>query len=416
MVPCFVPGCQTGDGEIVQRRSPPAQGPPARVLVLTAGTGAGHDSTAEALAGALQAALPAVRVHIYDALRRGERDALLRADRWYDLAVAHAPRLWGLFYHLTNHEGMVRLSVAVAALLWEQRLRSVLHAERPDLVLSVHPLCARLAARALHDVPSSPPHHCVVTDLVTVHRCWAAPGVATFYVATSQAAAALVAAGIPVARIHVAGLPVRCGFSGPPSAPLRRPQIAVLMLGGGGATRALERAARTLLACRLPLRLVVVCGHNEHLRRRLAALGHGRATVLGWRDDVAALIRASHVVVTKAGSATLAEAFSQARPVLAYQALPGQEEGNVALLEQERLGRHVADVAALPTAIVELCARDAMPYAAERAFWWAGAAARIVEHLVAAIAATRFHSNPPSSLARRRSLDRPTLGTRLRGE
>jgi UDP-N-acetylglucosamine:LPS N-acetylglucosamine transferase len=235
----------------------------------------------------------------------------------------------------------------------------------------------------------------VVTDLVTVHRCWAAPGVAAFYVATSQAAAALIAAGIPAARIHVAGLPVRSGFSGPPSAPPRRPQIAVLMLGGGNATRALERAARTLLASRLPLRLVVVCGRNEHLRRRLAALGRGRATVLGWRDDVAALMRASNVVVTKAGSATLAEAFSQARPVLTYQALPGQEEGNVVLLEQERLGRHVADVAALPMAIVEICGRDAMPCAAERACWWGAAAARVVEHLVTAIAATRLHRNPP---------------------
>ncbi|HKC73075.1 MAG TPA: glycosyltransferase, partial [Chloroflexota bacterium] len=150
-----------------------------------------------------------------------------------------------------------------------------------------------------------------------------------------------------------------------------------------------------LLASRLPLRLVVVCGRNEHLRQRLAALGHGRVTVLGWSDDVAALMRASNVVVTKAGSATLAEAFSQARPVLTYQALPGQEEGNLALLEQEGLGRHVADVAALPAAIMELCARDAPRCVAERACWWGGAAARVVDHLVAAIAATRLRSDPP---------------------
>jgi UDP-N-acetylglucosamine:LPS N-acetylglucosamine transferase len=219
--------------------------------------------------------------------------------------------------------------------------------------------------------------------------------VAAFYVATRQAAAALVAAGIPTARIHVTGLPVRCGFSGPPSAPPRGPQIAVLLLGGGRATPDLERAARMLLASRLPLRLVVVCGHNERLRRRLAALGHGQATVLGWRDDVAALMRACDVVVTKGGSATLAEAFSQARPVVTYQALPGQEEGNVALLEQEGLGRHVADVATLPAAIIQTCARDAARCAAERACWWAGAAARVADHLVAAIAATRLRGDPP---------------------
>jgi len=395
VVDCSGPGCcQTGDGEIVPRHARPAHCPPSTVLLLTASTGGGHDSTAEALAGAVHAALPGARVRVRDVLRRGAHDAVLRADRWYDRVVAQAPRLWGLFYQLTNHEGMVRLSVAMAALLWGPRLRAALYAERPDLVVSVHPLCARLAARALHDVPDSPPHHCVVTDLVTVHRCWAAPGVASFYVATRQAAAALVAAGIPAAHIHVTGLPVRCSFSGPLAAPPGGPQIAVLLLGGGRATGALEHAACTLLASRLPLRLIVVCGRNEHLHRRLAALGHGRATVLGWSDDVAALMRASHVVVTKAGSATLAEAFSQARPVLTYQALPGQEEGNVALLEQEGLGRHVADVAALPAAVVEICARDATRCAAERACWWGGAAARVVDHLVAAITVTRLHSDP----------------------
>ena len=82
-------------------------------LLLTASTGAGHDSTAAAVA----AALPGARVRVRDGLRRGTRDTVLRADRWYDLVVAQAPRLWGLFYQLTNHESVVRLSVALAALL-----------------------------------------------------------------------------------------------------------------------------------------------------------------------------------------------------------------------------------------------------------------------------------------------------------
>jgi Monogalactosyldiacylglycerol (MGDG) synthase len=69
-----------------------------------------------------------------------------------------APRLWDLFYQLTNHEGMVRLSVAVAALLWGPRLRAALHAERPDLVVSVHPLCARRAARDPRSM-MGPTHH-----------------------------------------------------------------------------------------------------------------------------------------------------------------------------------------------------------------------------------------------------------------
>jgi UDP-N-acetylglucosamine:LPS N-acetylglucosamine transferase len=101
-------------------------------------------------------------------------------------------------------------------------------------------------------------------------------------------------------------------------------------------------------------------------------------------------MRACDVVVTKAGSATLAEAFSQARPVVTYQALPGQEEGNVALLEREGLGRHVADMAALPAAIARVYAEGTTCVTGERTRWWAEAAARVAGHLAAAARAVHF--------------------------
>src|SRR5918912_2173342 len=103
-------------------------------------------------------------------------------------------------------------------------------------------------------------------------------------------------------------------------------------------------------------------------------------------------MRASDVVVTKAGSATLAEAFSQARPVVTYQALPGQEEGNVALLEREGLGRHVADMAVLPAAIARVYAEGTTCGTGERARWWADAAARVAGGLAVAARAIRLSS------------------------
>jgi 1,2-diacylglycerol 3-beta-galactosyltransferase len=388
---------QSRRGESAATPVVPRGSAPATVLLLTASTGAGHTSTAAALADALQAALPAARVRVCNALHREAGDALLRADRWYDLVIAQAPRLWEWFFHLTNHEGAVRLGTAVAALLWGPRLRATLKAERPDLVVSLHPLCARLAAHVLCRMPHPPPHHCVVTDLVTVHRCWAAAGVGAFYVATPHAAAALSAAGIPPERIHLTGLPVRRAFAVPASAPPRHADLAVLLLGGGRATRTLEQACHALLAGRLPLRLVVVCGRNERLRRRLVARVGGRARVLGWRDDVAALMRASDVVATKAGSATLAEAFSQARPVVIYQVLPGQEEGNVALLEQEGLGRHVTDMALLPAAVAAVGASGTARCEAGRARWWAGAADRVARQLAAALERVASGAAGPAS-------------------
>jgi hypothetical protein len=154
------------------------------ILILTSSTGAGHDSVAGALCEAVQTLAPEATVRILDPLSRNS--GLLSAGRWYDAVVSHAPWLWGLAYHLSNSEWAVRLGMAAGTLLWQRRLRTVLETARPGLVVSVHPLCTRLAAGCLRMLPDPPPLHCVVSDLVTVHRCWADDRVALFYCADTR--------------------------------------------------------------------------------------------------------------------------------------------------------------------------------------------------------------------------------------
>jgi 1,2-diacylglycerol 3-beta-galactosyltransferase len=354
------------------------------ILILTSSTGSGHDSVAAALQEALHELAPEVRVRILDPLSGERSDGALSPGHWYDATVAHAPWLWGLCYHATDNARAVRIGMAVGALLWARRLRSAIESERPGIVVSVHPLCTRLAAGVLRTIPAAPPLHCVVTDLVTIHRCWAADGVAAFHVATSDACDALVAMGIPDDRIHLTGLPLRACFAQAPHAPAEDATLRVLLLGGGRPSRRIEKIAHTLMASSLPLRLIVVCGHNTRLRRRLAQAVGARATVLGWCDDIAALMRWSSVVITKGGPTTLAEALSQARPVVIHQVLPGQEVGNVALVTRTGAGCYIPDAQALVRGVVAY-AQPAVSTA--HAAWWGGAARRVAADILTACAA-----------------------------
>ena len=399
------------DGAARTRISPePAEPAEPTILILTAPTGAGHDSVATALADALRAALPRAHVRVWNPLR-GRGIGALQAGSWYHVVVAHAPRLWGWLYRRSDNERGVRLGAAAMAALWGPGVRATIRAVRPDLIVSVHPLCARLAADALRREGYPAPHHCVVTDLASIHRSWAAPDVAAFYVATPQAAAALQLHAVPPERIQVTGLPLRRAFAAlPPTTPrpipADDPAPRVLALDGGRATRALERAARALLAADPPLRVTIVCGGNARLRRRLMRLAAGRATVLGWRHDVARLMRASDVVVTKAGSVTLAEAWSQGRPALVYHVFPGQEEGNVALLEQrDGQSRYVPVVDALPTAVRRAHARERV-HDGIHAAWWGQAADRVAAGVTGALRTRRRAI--PSEDGRPRPAPRPT--------
>lgn len=364
-------------------RPTPTQAHGTDVLILTTSTGAGHDRVAVALREAAHELAPAVGVRILDPLAGGAKNGSLSAGRWYDATVARAPWLWGLFYHATNNAWAIRLGLAAGALLWAHRLRGVLQTERPRLVVSVHPVCTRLVADILRTIPAAPPLHCVVTDLVTIHRCWACAAVDAFYVATAEARDALTAMGIPRERIHMTGLPLRASFARTPHAPAESAAPRVLVLGGGRPSRRFEKVVRALVTALPRLRVVVVCGHNTRLRRRLTrAVGAG-ATVLGWRDDIAALMQWSSVIITKGGSVTLAEALSQARPLLIYQVLPGQEDGNVMLAARTRRGRYIRDLDALVHAVAATaCAWSASN--TEQAMWWGGAAKRVAAHLLAA--------------------------------
>ena len=50
------------------------------------------------------------------------------------------------------------------------------------------------------------------------------------------------------------------------------------------------------------------------------------------------LMRAADVLVTKAGPGTIAEALNAGLPIILYAKLPGQEDGNVSFVVEERLG------------------------------------------------------------------------------
>ena len=60
---------------------------------------------------------------------------------------------------------------------------------------------------------------------------------------------------------------------------------------------------------------------------------------LGFVDNVAELMRAADMLVTKAGGLTLAEAFCCGVPVVVHDVLPGQEAGNLEYVLQPQGGR-----------------------------------------------------------------------------
>jgi processive 1,2-diacylglycerol beta-glucosyltransferase len=65
----------------------------------------------------------------------------------------------------------------------------------------------------------------------------------------------------------------------------------------------------------------------------------GRVRIIGWTRRVPQLLNSHHLVVGKAGGATVHEAIAARCPMLIHHLVPGQEEGNLRLLEPSAAAR-----------------------------------------------------------------------------
>ena len=96
----------------------------------------------------------------------------------------------------------------------------------------------------------------------------------------------------------------------------------------------LEETAIAIDESGLDLNLVIVTGRNARLKADLEARTWDNPVyIYGFTKDMPDFMRASDVLVTKAGPGTIAEALIASLPIILYSKLPGQEDGNVRFVE-----------------------------------------------------------------------------------
>ncbi|EST37298.1 hypothetical protein N566_13640 [Streptomycetaceae bacterium MP113-05] len=303
--------------------------------MVSAGMGAGHDTVAGELARRLRERGCHVARRDLLGLFPAGTGACLRGA--YRLTIRRMPWAYGLVYtaffrsrRSGRHPGIAPVSSLVEAEL----LRAVEN-ERPDVIVSTFHLAAqvagRLRSRGLLAVPSA----VVVTDFA-VHRQWAHPGNDLHLCVTEVAAVR--AREQSGRRATASGPVVPPAFE--PSRALRdstgwahllarqapgRPRVLVSL--GAWATGSDPCRTASLLheAGYLP---VVLCGHDDRLRRRVAR--HSGNLALGWVHGLAGLMAAADALVDNAAGQTALQALSVGLPVVGYRPIPGHGVEGVA--------------------------------------------------------------------------------------
>ncbi|HEY6070733.1 MAG TPA: glycosyltransferase, partial [Chthoniobacterales bacterium] len=171
-----------------------------------------------------------------------------------------------------------------------------------------------------------------------------------FLVANDQSAAVVHNGGVAPEKIKTFGFPVSPRFadfaqatqrsltslSGQSSNQRSLPKPRVLYVINAGTSRAAGLVRKLL---ELDIQLTVTVGRNESLHRAIERAAGGRKIdIYGWTEEMPRLLCESHVLIGKAGGATVQETIAASCPMIINHVVSGQEEGNARLIVETNSG------------------------------------------------------------------------------
>jgi processive 1,2-diacylglycerol beta-glucosyltransferase len=265
----------------------------------------------------------------------GRTNELVR--RSYLALVNSAPRAWGIVYrwldrktdYNTEFRRLIRLKAQFAP---------VLDRFQPDIVVCTFPAYANVLQDILGAEKAC---KCVVvvTDSITINASWYRSPADHFVVANEQSADVLRSSGVAPEKIKVFGFPVSPKFTDfaedrpLPSTNSSRRVLYMINAAKRGATELVRVLAK------LGVDLTVTIGRADELRSEIEAAANGQPmNIVGWTNELPRMMHENHLLIGKAGGATVQETIAAKCPMIINHVVAGQEEGNARLIVETNSG------------------------------------------------------------------------------
>jgi processive 1,2-diacylglycerol beta-glucosyltransferase len=328
------------------------------VLILTASFGEGHNAAARNLRDALARISPETRVIVCDPFLEAYGRFNRLCARAYLGVINHLPGLWQKAFEILDKTELVEQQMGLHGTAADL-LERLLDDHRPDTVISVYPGCNHLLDLVARRRVRRPYRTVtIITDSLTINSVWLRPHSDLFLVANEATAQIVREAGVPAEKILAPGFPVPPVFATLPGRQKSPPtdggwKVLYVINSGRHVAPSIVRELLTLKN----VALTVTVGRDETLRRRVEAASSGASPEIhGWTPDLPRLMAESHLLISKAGGATVQETLAACTPMIITQVVPGQEEGNARLILENGAGTLATTPAAITGAVREAIA------------------------------------------------------------
>ena len=282
----------------------------------------------------------------------------------YRKITTHAPWLWRKIYESTERQDFSKKRLPFMRKP-EEKLYELILEHKPDAIVSTYPLYPYFIERIFKRGAPKVPVFTVVTDSITINAAWRKAPTDFWLVTDQHTKTALTAQGITQSHIIDTGFPVDPHFADlqPVNSDDAIDPLRILYFPTPKKPH-VRRVSRELLESTGPdSKLTIVLG--KHLRKihcrakEIEDQYPGRVTIKGWTKKVPELLSSHHLVVGKAGGATVHEALAAECPMLIHHLVPGQEEGNLSLLRLLNGGNLAEDEGMLSQCLSGMLANNA---------------------------------------------------------
>lgn len=317
-----------------------------KVLILTASHGHGHLATARAVKQAIDQQYPdQIEVEIVDLLDELRRHWNQFINKSYDRTTKYAPVLYKLIFEATDSRRIAEAFGKFMYIFNEKRLAKFLTDHEPSLILINYAAYQEAIGLVAEKYLPSIPLISMITDSISVHSGWTSQYMDFYIVANQDTATVVKSLGASDSQIKTLGYPVNLAFS----EPLNK-KAFINHIGLDAASKTLLflptadkiTKSRQIIKALLKLsdtNLVVITGRDQDLHDKLAAFNKfSNFHLVGWTDEMASFIRASDLVISKAGGSTVMECIAACVPMVIHNIIPGQEEGNAEYVSRHHLG------------------------------------------------------------------------------
>lgn len=306
-----------------------------KVLILSCGTGEGHNSAAKALAENLNGR--GIECEIKDSVSFRSEKARRRITGLYNRLIRRAPALFGCIYKLGALYDRLGLPSPIYAYhaSYAEKLYAYIKEGGFTHVLCTHLFGMETVTAVRKKYAPDLPCYGILTDYTDVpfYKDTELDG---YFVANGRSKEQLIEKKKRGDRIFCTGIPVSAKFSAGGEDARRRlslPQdkkILVVMSGGAGCGKIVGLCRKLR---RSPVGNACVClftGNNGKLKRKLTKRfgSDSRFRIVGFTNEVYLYLKAADLVFSKPGGLSSTEIAVSNVPLVQLKAIPGCETEN----------------------------------------------------------------------------------------